>query len=144
MNRPSPIPLLLFLLVAGFVVPGCSKSYKDSPPTNPVQTESVIDIVRYRLKDDASERVVHRRKTNGFIALFSDSQEEPNPSQWSVVGSVSFRDDQDNTTLLQLYRTPDGVPDGYQKGEQYFVKAGLLADLESWVTERETTTPRRR
>lgn len=145
MNHPYHIPLLLPLLVTGFLLlPGCGKSYKDSPPTNPVQTELVIDIVRYRMNDDDSERVVYRRKTNGFIALFNDSREEPSPSDWSVVGSVSFKDDDQNTTLLQLYRTPDGVPDGYQNGEQYFVKENLLADLEAWVAERETITPRRR
>ena len=143
MNRTRLVTLVMLLAALA----ACGKSYKDSPPTNPVQTDQVIDQVRYRASDAGAtdERVIHRRHTDGFINLFNDSRAEPSPEGWRFVANLQFHDVENNTTKLVLYQTPDGVPDGYQLDETYYVKDNLLAELEAWLTQREARqNPRRR
>lgn len=142
MNMASLVALLIAMSA---LVVGCGKSYKDSPPINPLQTDKVIDLVRYRASDAEAERVIQRRHTDGFINLFNESRLDPAPEAWRFVANLHFRDSDDNTTILVLYQTPEGVPDGYQLGETYYVRDNLLADLEAWLTEREKRqSPRRR
>jgi len=117
----------------------CGKTFRDSPPTNPLRTGSPPVSATYYTDDreEVTVRLDVYEQVDTLLSIFDDSQEDPHPAKWVHAGGLTLTDDEDGPLSIALFTAGVGEPDAYRVNGVYYRKPGLTDALETWANAHQ-------